>query len=96
MKLFLVVLSFNTLLLNAGGNQKDKTNLIVISDDFGKDSIKKFKYGHFAEHLGYGIYGGIYVGENSSIPNTQVIRNDIVAALKEIGLTVSFGLGRVC
>ena len=29
-------------------------------------------YGHFAEHLGGCIYGGIWVGEDSPIPNTNV------------------------
>lgn len=45
-------------------------------------------YGHFAEHLGRCIYGGIYVGENSSIPNTNGIRKDVVAALKGIKIPV--------
>ena len=40
-------------------------------------------YGHFAEHLGRCIYEGIWVGEDSSIPNTRGIRNDVVAALKK-------------
>ena len=41
-------------------------------------------YGHFAEHLGACIYEGIWVGEDSPIPNTRGIRNDVVAALKQI------------
>ena len=41
-------------------------------------------YGHFVEHLGRGVYEGIWVGENSPIPNTRGIRNDVVAALKRI------------
>jgi alpha-L-arabinofuranosidase len=41
-------------------------------------------FGQFAEHLGHGIYGGIWVGPNSSIPNTRGIRNDVVAALKAL------------
>ncbi len=35
-------------------------------------------YGQFAEHLGAGIYEGIWVGEKSPIPNTQGYRNDVV------------------
>lgn len=46
--------------------------------------IDKNIYGHFAEHLGNGIYGGIYVGENSPIPNVRGIRTDVVTALKNI------------
>ena len=39
-------------------------------------------YGHFSEHLGRGIYEGLYVGEDSPIPNTDGIRNDVLEALK--------------
>ncbi|MDP0499950.1 MAG: alpha-N-arabinofuranosidase [Verrucomicrobiota bacterium JB022] len=45
-------------------------------------------YGHFAEHLGRCIYEGIWVGEDSSIPNTRGIRNDVVAALKDLEIPV--------
>jgi len=45
-------------------------------------------YGHFAEHLGRCIYEGIYVGEDSEIPNTNGMRNDVVAALKEMRIPV--------
>jgi alpha-N-arabinofuranosidase len=41
-------------------------------------------FGQFAEHLGRGIYEGIWVGPDSKIPNTRGIRNDVVAALKAI------------
>lgn len=41
-------------------------------------------FGQFAEHLGYGVYEGIWVGPGSPIPNTRGIRNDVVAALKAI------------
>jgi alpha-N-arabinofuranosidase len=46
--------------------------------------ISKHIYGHFAEHLGRCIYDGFYVGENSTIPNTNGVRNDIINALKEL------------
>ena len=50
--------------------------------------ISKSIYGHFAEHLGHCIYGGIWVGERSTIPNTRGIRNDVVAALRKIRIPV--------
>ena len=51
--------------------------------------INKNIYGHFAEHLGRCIYGGFYVGENNElIPNTAGIRNDVLAALKELKVPV--------
>jgi len=46
--------------------------------------INRHLFGQFAEHLGRGIYEGIWVGNNSDIPNTRGIRNDVVAALKAL------------
>jgi alpha-L-arabinofuranosidase len=45
-------------------------------------------YGHFAEHLGRCIYEGIWVGEDSEIPNTRGIRDDVVVALKNLHIPV--------
>lgn len=45
-------------------------------------------YGHFSEHLGRCIYEGIYVGENSEIPNVNGMRVDVVEALKEMQIPV--------
>ncbi len=47
-------------------------------------TIDRNIFGQFAEHLGRGIYEGIWVGPDSKIPNTRGIRNDVVAALKAI------------
>ena len=46
--------------------------------------IDRHVFGQFAEHLGSGIYGGIWVGKESTIPNTRGIRNDVVGALKAL------------
>jgi alpha-N-arabinofuranosidase len=46
--------------------------------------INKDVYGQFAEHLGSGIYGGLWVGPQSKIPNTKGWRNDVVGALKDL------------
>jgi alpha-N-arabinofuranosidase len=59
-------------------------NRLVVNVDQGKETISKHIYGHFSEHLGHCIYGGYWVGEDSSIPNTRGIRNDVVKALKDI------------
>lgn len=50
--------------------------------------IPRHIYGQFSEHLGLGVYEGIWVGKDSSIPNTRGIRNDVVAALKAIKMPV--------
>lgn len=48
--------------------------------------VSRQLFGQFAEHLGTGIYGGVWVGEDSPIPNTRGYRNDVVAALKAIAV----------
>jgi alpha-L-arabinofuranosidase len=50
--------------------------------------INREIYGHFAEHLGHCIYGGLWVGPDSPIPNTRGLRNDVVAALKNLRIPV--------
>lgn len=68
------------------GNAADsgaKIVLTVHTADTGP-TISRNLFGQFAEHLGRGIYEGIWVGPDSSIPNTRGIRNDVVAALKAL------------
>lgn len=59
---------------------------IVINADMGSETISKHIYGHFSEHLGRCIYGGFYVGEDSDIPHTSGMRNDVVEALKKTSI----------
>tara|TARA_R110000796_G_scaffold60307_5_gene139433 strand:- start:21347 stop:22906 length:1560 start_codon:yes stop_codon:yes gene_type:complete len=63
--------------------QDDVTNIELKIDD-DATIISKHIYGHFAEHLGRCIYEGFYVGENSTIPNSEGVRLDIIDALKEL------------
>src|SRR6185369_2019361 len=56
--------------------------------DQPRSTISRHIYGQFAEHLGRLIYDGLWVGENSSIPNTRGLRNDVVGALKELHVPV--------
>lgn len=58
----------------------------VINLDVPGPKISRHVYGHFAEHLGHCIYGGIFVGEESEIPNTRGMRNDVVEALKALNI----------
>ena len=51
-------------------------------------TIHRNIYGQFAEHLGHGIYEGIWVGEDSRIPNTNGYRNDVVEALQALEIPV--------
>lgn len=62
-------------------------NSIKFTPSEGEIIINKHIYGHFAEHLGRCIYDGFYVGEdNTSIPNTNGVRNDIIDALKALNI----------
>lgn len=66
--------------------QKNVTVKVNLNE--GKQIIPKEIYGHFAEHLGSCIYGGLWVGENSAIPNTNGYRTDVLNALKELKIPV--------
>jgi alpha-L-arabinofuranosidase len=48
----------------------------------------KEMFTQFAEHLGNGIYGGLWVGEDSDIPNTNGFRNDVIGALRDLSVPV--------
>ncbi|HWL74852.1 MAG TPA: hypothetical protein VNQ74_13365, partial [Burkholderiaceae bacterium] len=61
---------------------------LAIRLDQPRWTINRNIYGQFAEHLGRLIYEGIWVGENSPIPNTRGLRNDVLAALKELQVPV--------
>lgn len=58
----------------------------VIRGDQPGPVINKAIHGQFAEHLGRCIYEGIWVGPDSPIPNTKGYRNDVLAALKQLGV----------
>lgn len=61
---------------------------IVVDLDTSQGTIHKDVYGHFAEHLGRGVYDGIWVGEDSAIPNLDGLRLDVVEALRAIRVPV--------
>lgn len=66
-----------------------QTNSGTLQAGTPKNTISRFIYGHFAEHLGRCIYDGFYVGENNNtIPNTAGIRNDVVLALRKLKVPV--------
>ena len=61
---------------------------LIVNTDCPKETIDKNIYGHFSEHLGRCIYGGIYVGEDSDIPNVEGMRLDVIEALRRIRIPV--------
>lgn len=62
----------------------DATATITLDASKPGPIINKNIHGQFAEHLGRCIYEGIWVGSDSSIPNTKGYRDDVLAALKTL------------
>ena len=61
---------------------------LTIDPNQKKGHINPELQGHFSEHLGRCIYEGLFVGENSDIPNNNGMRTDVVDALKEMKIPV--------
>ncbi len=61
---------------------------LVLRADRPGCRIDRNIFGQFSEHLGAGIYGGIWVGQNFDIPNTNGYRSDVVTALKALHVPV--------
>lgn len=77
------------LCVTAGGAQAQSTSVKgTLHADQPGDTVSRNIFGQFAEHLGYGIYGGLWVGEDSKIPNTRGYRNDVLTALKALEVPV--------
>ena len=59
---------------------------VELAVDTARPGVKldRHVFGQFAEDLGTGLYGGIWVGHGSAIPNTRGIRNDVAGALKDL------------
>lgn len=64
----------------------NNSHKIVVHADWKVGTINRHIYGHFAEHLGRCIYEGLWVGEDSPIPNTDGIRNDVLEALRKLNI----------
>lgn len=69
------------------GAQSSRTTIVVdaATQDY---QINKNIYGQFAEHLGHLVYGGIWVGPESNIPNIRGMRKDVVEALRRLNVPV--------
>ena len=51
-------------------------------------TVRPELYGHFAEHLGGCVYGGLWVGTDSAIPNDGGLRLDVLRALQKLSIPV--------
>ena len=61
---------------------------LVINETKSLGTVAPEIYGHFSEHLGRCIYEGLYVGEDSKIPNVNGMRKDVVDSLRAINVPV--------
>lgn len=61
---------------------------VVIRTDTEIGAVHPEFHGHFAEHLGSCVYGGLWVGKNSPIPNINGYRRQAVEYLKDLGVPV--------
>ncbi len=84
---FLAGLLMALLALPSQAVAQDSITMVIHADQAGP-VINRDIFGQFAEHLGEGIYGGVWVGPNSPIPNVRGIRSDVVAALRAIKVPV--------
>ncbi len=80
--LFLILFMVISVMLSA------QKSTMKIYPEKGERVIHKEIYGQFAEHLGTCIYGGIWVGENSPIPNINGYRTDVIEALRALKVPV--------
>lgn len=76
------------LVWNRGYAQTNASAEVIVHADRPGSVIHPEIYGQFAEQLGHGIYGGIWVGEHSAIPNIRGYRKDVVEALRAIKVPV--------
>jgi alpha-L-arabinofuranosidase len=83
-KAIFVTLTISSFLLCSSSFSQVAMNGLTLDVSKAKYKISRNIYGHFSEHLGHCIYGGFWVGENSTIPNVRGIRTDVVEAMKEI------------
>ncbi|MDX9930675.1 MAG: alpha-L-arabinofuranosidase C-terminal domain-containing protein [Bacteroidales bacterium] len=79
----ILLLMCSAITLRAQKETAPVNQLVIVANNPGP-VISRDIYGHFSEHLGTCIYGGIWVGKDSRIPNTDGIRTDVLNALREI------------
>ncbi|MCF0205163.1 MAG: alpha-N-arabinofuranosidase, partial [Muribaculaceae bacterium] len=88
MKLKLILAAALTTLAALAQAQNRQSATITLHPEEAQHTIAPEIYGQFAEHLGACIYGGIWVGEDSPIPNTNGYRNDVLQAFRDLQIPV--------
>ncbi|MGH9395271.1 MAG: alpha-N-arabinofuranosidase [Terriglobia bacterium] len=70
------------------GNSSSAAAQVTVRADSEIGVVRPGFHGQFAEHLGSCVYGGIWVGKESPIPNTNGYRTAVVEYLRELGVPV--------
>ena len=71
----------------SGAYAQSSANTITLQWESSEDTISRHIYGHFAEHLGRCIYGGFYVGEDTTeLATVDGVRQDIIEAVKQLNI----------
>jgi len=60
------------------------TDTVRVRTDDPVGRIAPETYGHFAEHLGRCIYGGLWVGEDDRVPTDDGVREDTLSLLADL------------
>ncbi len=80
----LAVIVASLAIVTSAQSQADLAVAVTVDATRPGPRIDRNLFGQFAEHLGKGIYEGVWVGPDSPIPHTRGIRNDVVAALRAL------------
>lgn len=78
----IVLLGSNAMRRNGISRLADARIDVLLDEPIG--TIAPEIYGHFVEHLGGVVYDGVWVGEDSAIPNVGGIRRALVEAMRTI------------
>lgn len=85
-KTLATLLAGSVLLFTVNANAQDAT--VRVHENGTGETIPAAIYGQFSEHLGRCIYGGLWVGKDSKVPNVEGYRADVFNALKELKVPV--------
>jgi alpha-N-arabinofuranosidase len=88
MRLFPLALAAALVASPLAAQTADTPAQVTVHGDQPAPKFDRRMFGQFAEHLGTGIYGGIWVGKNSKVPNVNGYRRDVIDALKAIRVPV--------
>ena len=61
---------------------------LTVHTEVAIGTVRPELHGHFIEHLGSCVYGGLWVGKGSSIPNINGHRKDAIEYLRAVGIPV--------